>query len=247
MTFENFKYIQKKTFIRMYAESMDVITSEVLAPEAGITEKVSQSIALEGIAEIEGVGLQAIKDSKQVNYATKVLFQIVSKDIELPLHIEESEGYLLYYNNEDISMEQPTIRVYAPQKTFDNIKSAFIKNDTMMEIGIYVNLFVDETISEFQTDDMLDKLYMIDESHKALLANFAIRRTIISTETETIEEGEEDNKETSIIELKEDMREVYRLMEKQHTVKLSILNHFSLLNFVLIGWSMTIIYILIAK
>ncbi len=244
MTIDNRKYIQKKIFLRMYAESMDIIYSEVLDPEAGLPEEISQSIALEGIAEIEGQGLQAIEDGKQVNYAKKVLFQIVSKDIELPIELNESSGYLLYYNNEDISMKEPTIRVYAPQKTLDNIKSEFINNKTMIEIGVYIDLLVDETISQFDTDNMLDKLYMIDKTHKALLANVAVRRTVKSIETESIEE---DNTETSFMELKEEIKDVHRILERQHATKTGILNHFTLLNFILIGWSATIIYMIISK
>ena len=249
MIIDDIEYVQKKIFFRIVIDSMDIVYSEVLDPEAGLPEEISQSTALEGIAEIEGHSLDVIKDNKQFNSFKKILFQIVeSENIELPLEVDKSKGYLLYSNSEYLSMEQPTVRVYAPKETLNSIKSEIITDDTKMEIGIYANLYVMKSMSKFEADDMLEKLFIFDETHKAVLANFAIRRTVKSiNEDNDVSHEEEYNVEISIQELKEEVKNIHQLIDTQHTAKISILNHFSLLNLILVGWSAFIVFIMFNK
>ena len=54
MTIDNIECTEKKVFFRIYTETLDLIYSELLDPEASLSEEISQITTLEGMASIEG-------------------------------------------------------------------------------------------------------------------------------------------------------------------------------------------------
>lgn len=245
MQLDNIEYVEKKVFFRIYTETMDFIYSEVLDPEASLGEEISQISKIEGIALIEGHSLSVIKDGVILKYFRKVEFQIEGlKNTNLPIKLNDSEGRLYYYDDDYVLMSEPTIKIYVPMTTLNAIKNEFKNNDVEMEIGIYANLYVSKNMSKFEADDMLYKFFIINEPSKAVLANFAIRRTMQNIQIDKNQEPIEQENDPIITnqELSTKFEKLEVILGAQKTIAHAILNNIAVLKWILIVWSALIVF-----
>lgn len=159
--------------------------------------------------------------------------------------MNESEGRLYYYDD-IIAMSEPIIKIYVPINTLNAIKNEFKNNDSKMEIGIYASLFVPKSMSEFEADDMLEKLFIINKASKAALANFAIRRTTQNIQIDKNEESIDQECELEITsqELSTKFEKLEAILRTQNTIASSILTNLSILKWIFVGWSTLILFLI---
>ena len=247
MTIDDIEYIEKKVFFRIYTDNLDVIYSEVLDPEASLSEEVNQITTLEGMASIEGYSLSMIKDNSIVNSFRKITIQIeATKNKTFPIDLESSEGRLYYYDDY-VSMSEPAIKVYVSVDTLNSIINEFKNDNAKMEIGIYANLFVPKTMSEYESDDMLEKLFVINKSNKAILANFAIRRQMQKLDLEDENTKQDSDAKIENKESIDETKTVHDLLGSQNIVNKNILNNISILKWIFIGWSALFLFSIFNK
>jgi hypothetical protein len=247
MTIDDIEYIEKKVFFRIYTDNLDVIYSEVLDTEASLSEEVSQITTLEGMASIEGYSLSMLKDSSIVNSFRKITIQIeATKNKIFPIDLENSEGSLYYYDDY-VSMSEPAIKVYVSIDTLNSIINEFKNDNAKMEIGIYANLFVPKTMSEYESDDMLEKLFVVNKSNKAILANFAIRRQTQKLDLEDENTKQDSDAKIENKELIDETKKVQDLLGSQNIINRNILNNISILKWIFIGWSALFLFTIFNK
>lgn len=235
------EYIQQKTFIRIYVKTLDVIHAESLVEEVMLFEEKYNRTSLEGFALIEGLPLAVLNDTDTDKRFYRLKFQLVpSTNIYDNTDLEKSKGYIYFYEGD----EEPEIRVETSEDIINRIVLEFQTANTQMEIGFYINAFIDKVISKFESDNMLEKHILIDKPYNAILANFAIRRAVKEDMDEENKNKEYEINDKILLDIKGEvssLKEQVIFSNKKNENK-GIADNIAFGVFILIGWSIYVIY-----